>query len=77
MLMLESLPGGWDAEPASVTLMNVGSAWTQSGASALMIVPSVIVPEETNVLISPGHPQARALKARKRREWLYNPLLKT
>ena len=72
----ESLPVGWDAEPASATLMDFGSAWAQSGASPLMIVPSVIVPEETNVLINPRHPDARELKARKLRKWLYDPRLK-
>lgn len=72
-----SLPVGWDAEPASATSMDHGSAWVQSGASALMIVPSVIVPDETNVLINPRHPHARELKARKLRKWLYDLRLKS
>jgi hypothetical protein len=41
------------AEPAGRASIAFGSAWVQSGASALLIIPSVIVPEECNVLINP------------------------
>jgi RES domain-containing protein len=40
-----------------------------------MIVPSVIVPEETNVLINPLHPDSIGITARKVRKWVYDPRL--
>ena len=44
-------------------------------ASAVLRVPSVIVPEEYNVLINPLHPDSKAITAVKTRKWLYDPRL--
>ena len=44
-------------------------------SSALLRVPSVIVPEEANVLVNPAHPDSRRITARKVRRWLYDPRL--
>lgn len=71
-----SLPIGWDAEPAGSVSIGFGSAWAASGKSAVLRVPSVIVPEEENVLINPAHPDAAQIGARKVRRWLYDPRLR-
>lgn len=68
-----SLGVGWDAEPAARTSIAFGTRWASSKRSALLVVPSVIVPEENNVLINPAHPDATQLTARKLRKWLYDP----
>jgi len=68
-----SLPVGWDAEPAGRVSVSFGSQWAQSQRTALLLVPSVIVPEENNLLINPAHPDAKGIKARKVRKWLYDP----
>jgi RES domain-containing protein len=70
-----TLPVGWDAEPAGLVSIRHGSAWVASLRSALLLVPSVIVPEERNALINPLHPDAAKIKARKVRKWLYDPRL--
>lgn len=70
-----SLPVGWDAEPAGMVSIQFGTAWARSGASALLVVPSVIVPEEFNVLINPLHADSADIKATKLRKWLYDPRL--
>ena len=67
---------GWDAEPAGKTSMDFGTAWVRSAESLLLIVPSVVVPEEANVLINPLHADARTLHAVSVRRWLYDPRLK-
>jgi RES domain-containing protein len=69
------LPVGWDADPSGRASIQFGSAWIRSGASALLRVPSVIVPDEFNVLINPLHPDSRAIVASKMRKWLYDPRL--
>lgn len=71
-----SLPVGWDAEPAGRASIAFGMDWIRSRRSALLIVPSVIVPEERNVLINPEYPDAAGLKANKLRRWLYDPRLR-
>ena len=71
-----SLPVGWDAEPCGRASTAFGSVWVASKSSALLLVPSVIVPEEMNVLINPAHPDAAGITARKIRKWLYDPRIK-
>lgn len=66
---------GWDALPPGKVSLDAGENWAAGRASALMIVPSVIVPEESNVLINPAHPDAAAIKARKLRRWTYDSRL--
>ena len=70
-----SLPVGWDAEPAGRASIQFGTDWVRSGTSALLIVPSVIVPEEINVLVNPRHPDSAGITAKKVRRWLYDPRL--
>lgn len=64
---------GWDASPAGRASIAFGTNWARRKRSALLLVPSVIVPEESNLLINPGHPDAARVSARKVRKWLYDP----
>jgi RES domain-containing protein len=64
---------GWDAEPAGMVSIQFGTAWARSGSSALLVVPSVIVHEECNVLINPAHADSARITAIKQRKWLYDP----
>ncbi|HEX7888950.1 MAG TPA: RES family NAD+ phosphorylase [Ramlibacter sp.] len=70
-----SLPVGWDALPEGKVSLDLGDAWLSAGDSPVLVVPSVIVPEERNVLINPGHPLCRGMTARKLRKWSYDPRL--
>ena len=69
------LPVGWDADPSGRASIQFGSAWIRSGASALLRVPSVIVPDEYNVLVNPLHPDSREIGASRIRKFLYDPRL--
>jgi RES domain-containing protein len=71
-----TLPVGWNAQPAGRASVTVGTDWVASGSSALLRVPSSIAEEEANILINPLHPDSARIKARKIREWLYDPRLK-
>jgi len=64
---------GWDALPAGRVSIAWGTAWAAEGGSLLAQVPSVIVPEEHNLLINPAHPQAPLLRVTKLRRWSYDP----
>ncbi len=70
-----ALPVGWDAEPASLTSIGFGTAWLRSGRSPVLCVPSVIVPEERNILLNPAHPLMAGVAARKIRRWCYDTRL--
>lgn len=73
MLLAADQHVGWDAVPAGRVSIAWGTAWAADGGSLLAQVPSVIVPEEHNLLINPLHPQAAQLRATKLRRWLYDP----
>jgi RES domain-containing protein len=70
-----TLPLGWDAAPPGKVSLDLGEAWLKERASVLLVVPSVIVPEERNVLINPLHPDAHRVAAQKVRKWTYDPRL--
>ncbi len=71
--VLDPLPGGWDAIPAGLSARMAGDAWVASGSSALLLVPSVIVPDEYNVLINAQHADAGAIVAATVKRWIYDP----
>jgi RES domain-containing protein len=71
----DDLRVGWDAEPAGQVSIRFGTTWVRAGGSALLLVPSVMVPEECNVLINPTHPDSARIMAVKQRKWLYDPRL--
>lgn len=72
ILGVADLAVGWSAIPEGKVSLDVGDAWLQAGDSALLLVPSVIVPEEMNVLINVRHSDAAKIQATKVRHWLYD-----
>lgn len=71
--VLDPLPAGWDAVPSGLTSSMTGDAWAASAASALLLVPSVIVPDEQTVLINPLHADSTTIIATTIRRWIYDP----
>ncbi len=67
---------GWDAEPAGLISLDVGTRWIESDRTLILEVPSVVVPEEMNYLINPKHKDAVLLKATKVRRWTYDSRLR-
>jgi RES domain-containing protein len=74
-LTYRTAPISWDALPSGLVSIGYGDAWLASLASAVLCVPSIVVPEEQNVLINPQHSDAKAIKAIKLRRWEYDPRL--
>ncbi len=50
-----ALPAGWKEYPAPESLRGIGDRFIRDAQAALLLVPSVLVPEEQNVLINPAH----------------------
>ena len=69
---LEPLPLGWDAIPAGLSARTAGDDWVASRSAALLLVPSVIVPDEYNVLINPHHHEAPTIGATTLKRWIYD-----
>ena len=68
-----SPPGGWDALPHGRSGMTFGDAWVKQARTCLLCVPSVIVPDERNILINPAHPDAGSIQATTLRPIHYDP----
>jgi RES domain-containing protein len=76
-LDVATLPATWAAIPAGKTSVRIGSEWIASRRSAILLVPSVIVPEEWAALINPAHPDARKLTATVTRRFEYDKLFRS
>jgi len=58
----KELPRDWRIYPASNATRNAGEGWVRSGISAVLEVPSAVVPDESNYLINPRHPDFARLR---------------
>ena len=56
------LPRNWQFNPSPPGLRKIGNAWVGSVASAVLRVPSSLVPAEYNYLLNPKHREFRELK---------------
>lgn len=66
---------GWDAQPAGLVSLDWGTRWAKSLRSLVAEVPSIVIPEESNVLLNPAHADAGRLTAKKRRRWSFDTRL--
>ena len=71
---VNTLPPDW-LENVDAT-RTIGSEWLRSMRSALLRIPSVIVPATYNVLLNPGHPQTRQIEITRILEFPFDPRLK-
>lgn len=75
-LRTKDLDPSWRAIPAGKASEDIGSQWYQAGSSALLLVPSVIIPEEWVVLLNAQHASAKSISAAIERAFEYNKLFR-
>jgi len=73
---VSKLPVTWAAIPAGRVSVQAGAEWLRGMTSAILEVPSVIVPEEAAAVINPLHPDAKKLSAQIVRLFEYNKLFR-
>jgi RES domain-containing protein len=71
------LPDDWRDLAAREHLRMLGGKWIASGASAVLAVPSAVVPAETNYLLNPRHPSFSKIKVGTPQTVLTDPRLLT
>jgi RES domain-containing protein len=54
---IAKLPSGWPRDQNATRA--IGDKWLREGGSCLLVVPSAILPEESNLVFSPGHRHSR------------------
>ncbi|MDR5740024.1 MULTISPECIES: RES family NAD+ phosphorylase [unclassified Caballeronia] len=70
-----NLPPDWRELTARTEPQQIGAAWAQKRTSAVLAVPSAVVPAETNYLLNPGHPDFAQIVLGARDEWETDPRL--
>lgn len=61
-LDVDSLPDDWTERYEDETLQQVGREWLAAGNSAMLLVPSAVVPQEHNIILNPEHRDFAAIK---------------
>ena len=56
------LPRNWRQAPAPSALASIGNEFVQRERAAVLIVPSVLAPSESNWLINPRHPASAKIR---------------
>jgi RES domain-containing protein len=69
---INTLSAAWNAIPAGQASVQEGATWLASNRSPILLVPSVIVPEEFATLINLHHPASSKISARVVRPFEYN-----
>ena len=59
------LPKNWRASPVPLKLQAIGDDWVAGGSSAVLRVPSSLVPSESTFLLNPRHADFRRLRISK------------
>lgn len=56
------LPASWRRHPAPAAIVALGDEWLREVRSAVLRVPSVVVPAEPNFILNPLHPAFREIE---------------
>jgi RES domain-containing protein len=75
-LPVAELPTGWEAIPAPPALRVLGTQWLRAAQTAVLAVPSVIVPFEWNYLLNPLHPGFATIHIGSPQPYHFDPRLK-
>lgn len=69
----KDLPSDWREEPPPDSTKDIGTDWYQRGKTAVLKVPSVIIPEEINYIINPAHKDFKHIKIGKPQPFYLDP----
>jgi RES domain-containing protein len=69
----ETLPRGWRATPAPATLARMGTAWAAEARTAVLSVPSAVVPVQRNYLLNAAGPGFTDVVVRRREPLSLDP----
>src|SRR2546422_622972 len=67
----DKLPTGWTRQEFATRAL--GDEWLAAVRTPVLLVPSAVIPEETNVLVNPAHPATRGVVVVTSRRFVYDP----
>lgn len=71
----KTLPEEWTEEPPPPSTKRIGDLWAEEARSAVLELPSVIVPGEPNYLLNPAHPDFGKIAIGKPEPFAFDPRL--
>lgn len=74
-LTLAALSSDWNMEPPPLSTRQLGDDWARSSRSAILAVPSVIIPDETNYVLNPAHPDFKKIAIDEPAPFTFDPRL--
>jgi len=74
-LSRHTLPTDWRSEPPPLATKRIGDQWVKEATSAVLAVPSTIIPEELNYLLNPGHRDFAKIRFGKPQDFSFDPRL--
>jgi RES domain-containing protein len=72
---IEELPVNWRRTPAPPMLAERGTAWLTAVRTAVLAVPSAVIPSETNYILNPAHPDFRRVVVHRAERFNLDPRL--
>jgi RES domain-containing protein len=73
---VKKLPKGWDTHPPTAASQHVGDEWVEAGRSAVLALPTVLVPLERTFLLNPKHPDFGKIEIKDMETFFLDPRLK-
>jgi RES domain-containing protein len=68
----KQLPVHWRRGPAPPELAAIGDSFVSGGRAAILIVPSVLAPAESNWLVNPRHPEFSKIRVQRPEQFRYD-----
>jgi len=69
------LPEDWRNHPPGEHTMEIGDDWLKACGQLALRVPSIIIPEETNILLNPLHPKFSKIEVSTTQNFNFDPRL--
>ena len=74
-LTFDKLPKSWRDFPHSTEVSKIGQSWVETSQTAVLAVPSVLIPQEFNFLLNPSHQDFSAIILKATEDYAYDPRL--
>jgi RES domain-containing protein len=71
----EDLPANWNQLKPPVSTQAIGDRWANEGRSPLLRVPSAVIPQQSNFLLNPLHPDMNKLEVGELAPFRFDPRL--
>jgi len=74
-IAVRSLPKDWRQEPPPPSAQHFGNIWAREMRSAVLAIPSIVIPDELNFLLNPRHPDFKKITIGKAEDFSFDSRL--